>query len=173
MIIWINGPYGVGKSTLVEALSKRIQPSFIFDAEKVGDAVRDNFPPQFFRETYEEYPLWSEICCSLLKELDAVCGGCVLVPMTLVRQESCISIFETLKRQGIGVKHILLDADNETIHDRILARGEEEGCWCMEQIGKCLDCQAELPCDCRLASAGRSVEELAEQVVHILRTAEP
>ena len=41
MIIWINGPYGVGKSTLAEKLCQMDPRGFLFDAEAVGNAVRD------------------------------------------------------------------------------------------------------------------------------------
>lgn len=47
MIIWISGPYGVGKSTLAEALEKKIQNALIFDAEEVGNAVRGNYIYKF------------------------------------------------------------------------------------------------------------------------------
>lgn len=164
MIIWINGPYGVGKSTLAEALREKCPDSFLFDAELAGDAVRENLPKQFFRETYEEYPLWHEMCFRMLKELDEVYDGDVFVPMTLKRPDSVEGILNRLREAGVPVKHILLEADYDTVHDRILLRGEEEGCWCMEQIDDCLQCQRQLPCDLRLNTGGKTVEELAEEV---------
>ena len=39
MIIWISGPYGVGKSTLAEAIAAKMNNALIFDAEEVGNAV--------------------------------------------------------------------------------------------------------------------------------------
>ena len=42
MIIWISGPYGVGKSTLAEAMATKMNNTLIFDAEEVGNAVREN-----------------------------------------------------------------------------------------------------------------------------------
>ena len=39
MIYWINGPYGVGKSTVAEALQKMLPKAHIFDAEEVGNAI--------------------------------------------------------------------------------------------------------------------------------------
>lgn len=164
MIIWINGPYGVGKSTLAEALRDKRPNSFLFDAELAGDAVRENLPKSFFRETYEEYPLWHEVCFLLLKELDKTFDGDVFVPMTLKWVESVNAILNRLREAGVPVSHILLEADHDTVHDRILLRGEEEGCWCMEQIDECLNCQRELSCDLRLSTEGKTVEELAEQV---------
>ena len=35
MIIWISGPYGVGKSTLAEAIAAKMNNALIFDAEEV------------------------------------------------------------------------------------------------------------------------------------------
>lgn len=44
MILWISGPYGVGKSTLAEVLAGQLPGAMIFDAEAVGNAVRGNYP---------------------------------------------------------------------------------------------------------------------------------
>lgn len=41
MIIWLSGPYGVGKSTLAEAMAEKMENSFIFDAEKLNSAGID------------------------------------------------------------------------------------------------------------------------------------
>lgn len=44
MVIWISGAYGVGKSALAEALVNKIENAMVYDAEKVGNAVRENYP---------------------------------------------------------------------------------------------------------------------------------
>ena len=44
MIIWISGAYGVGKSTLADAMAAKINNVLIFDAEEVGNAVRGSYP---------------------------------------------------------------------------------------------------------------------------------
>lgn len=164
MIIWINGPYGVGKSTLARELHKNIENSFIFDAEKVGDAVRENFPEEFFKETYEEFPLWCETCANLLLELSRCYSGTVFVPMTLLRRSSYDSIISKLRAKGAEVVHVMLEADAASIRERILSRGEDEDCWCMNQIKKCLSTQSNLPADLRLPTVGVPVPELAKSI---------
>ena len=62
MIIWISGAYGVGKSTLAEALASRIDNALIFDAEEVGNAVRGNYPDDpygyIFRRMEKQWRNW-------------------------------------------------------------------------------------------------------------------
>lgn len=165
MIIWISGAYGVGKSTLAEALVSKIENAMIFDAEEVGNAVRENYPGEPYGVIFEDYPLWCEFNYKLLKDLHETFGYNILVPMTLVRQSSRTSIIDRLLADGIDTRLIVLDGSHESIHDRILARGEDEDCWCMENIEMAR-------AGCRSVSGGhlietddRSVEELADIVL--------
>ena len=68
-----------------------------------------------------------------MKDIHETFRADLIVPMTLIRKES-FRIIEKLRHEGIDTKLIILDASDQTVHDRILARGEEEGCWCMENI---------------------------------------
>ena len=131
MIVWISGAYGVGKSTLAEALADKVDHAVIFDAEKVGDAVRENYPDEPYGVIYEDYPLWCEFTYMLLKDIHNVFHRNILVPMTLIRRESYDRIIQRLLDDGIDTKLIVLTGTYQCIHDRILARGEEEGCWCV------------------------------------------
>lgn len=134
MIIWISGAYGVGKSTLAEALLKKINNCIIFDAEIVGDAVRENYPNEPYGVIYEDYPLWCDFNYMLLRDVHNTFHHNILVPMTMVRQNSYDKIIQRLLDDGIDTKMIILEGSYQCVHDRILARGEEEGCWCMENI---------------------------------------
>lgn len=134
MIVWISGAYGVGKSTLAEALVNKIDNAIIFDAEIVGDAIRENYPDEPYGVIYEDYPLWCEFNYMLLKDVHNTFHHNILVPMTMVRRNSYDKIIQRLLDDGIDTKLIILDGSYQCVHDRILARGEEEGCWCMENI---------------------------------------
>jgi len=43
MIIWISGAYGVGKSTLAEALMGKIENSLLFDAEEACLTAQEEY----------------------------------------------------------------------------------------------------------------------------------
>lgn len=163
MIVWISGPYGVGKSTLAEALAERIADAWVFDAEAVGNAVRDNYPDRAHGWIFEDYPLWGEFCVRLLRDIQDSGEKTILVPMTLVRKVS-YHIIESLRRAGIRTELVILEASAQTVHDRILARGEAEGCWCMSHIEMSRTGSAALP-GLHIPTDGIPVDELCEAVL--------
>lgn len=168
MIYWINGAYGVGKSTVAETLQKKLAKAHIFDAEEVGNAVRDNYPKECKDSIiFEGYPLWREMNYQLLKDIDRRYDGDIIVPMTLVMEESYTDIIKRLREDNIKVCYIFLDGDWQTIHDRILKRGEEEGCWCMENIGMCLEAQQNDSRAVHIYTVGKSPEEIVEEILAV------
>ncbi|CAI6224437.1 hypothetical protein NRS6186_01805 [Bacillus subtilis] len=40
MIIWINGAFGSGKTQTAFELHRRLNPSYVYDPEKMGFALR-------------------------------------------------------------------------------------------------------------------------------------
>lgn len=162
MIIWLSGAYGVGKSTLAEAMAAKMENALIFDAEEVGNAVRGSYPDCPYGYIFEDYPLWGEFCYLLLKDLHEKFRKDILVPMTLLRKGS-YGIIEKLNRDGIDTRLVVLEASWQTVHDRILARGEDEDCWCMENIEPAREGCAALP-GIHIQTDGRTVEELCASV---------
>ena len=166
MILWISGAYGVGKSTLAEALAKRMDGALLFDAEEVGNAVRENYPGRPYGFIFEDYPLWGTFCGMLLRDLHEKFGRDILVPMTLLR-ESSYEILADLNRAGIDTRLVVLEASRQTVHDRILARGETEDCWCMQNLELARAGSARFPGK-HIRTDGRPVEALAAEVLRWL-----
>ena len=167
MIIWLSGPYGVGKSTLAEAMAAKMENALIFDAEEVGNAVRENYPNCPYGYIFEDYPLWAEFSYLLLKDVHETFHKDILIPMTLLREHS-YSIIERLNRDRIDTRLIVLEASYQTVHERILARGEEEGCWCMENIELARAGSAALP-GIHIQTDGKTVDELCDEVLNQMR----
>lgn len=163
MIIWISGPYGVGKTTLAEQMAAKMKNAWVFDAEAVGNAVRDNYPDHPYGLIFEDYPLWGDFCCQLMTDLHRRSHREILVPMTLLRRES-YRMIEALRKTGIDTKLVILEASYQTVHDRILARGEAEDCWCMQQIELSRAGSSALP-GIHVSTDDKTVEELCELVL--------
>lgn len=166
MIYWINGAYGVGKSTVAEQLKMRLAKAHIFDAEEVGNAVRDNYPKECRHSiVFEGYPLWRELNYRLLKDINSKYDGDIIVPMTLILDVSYTEIIRRLIEDGIHVGYVILDGDRQTVHDRILKRGEDEDCWCMKNIQTCIDVQRGDKRAVHINTVGRTPEAIADEII--------
>ena len=45
MILWVNGAYGIGKTSVCNELQNRLPVSHLFDPEAIGDVSRNVLPP--------------------------------------------------------------------------------------------------------------------------------
>ncbi|WP_153049031.1 adenylyl-sulfate kinase, partial [Streptococcus suis] len=61
MIIWLNGPFGVGKTTLANILHKRIENSYLYDPELLGDFLQHKLPQTVCPEDFQDYSVWRQI----------------------------------------------------------------------------------------------------------------
>lgn len=165
MIYWLNGAYGVGKTTVAEALKPRLRNAHIFDSELIGDGIRDNYPELLFRETFEEYPAWLEACYQLLKDLHRRYDGDVIAPMTLLRETSYAAILQRLQEDGVPVRYIFLDADEATLRHRMIDTGREEpDSWCVGHIHDCLAAQAADTHAIHIDTVGRAPDDIAAEI---------
>ncbi len=170
MIYWINGPYGVGKSALAEELHKLNPNSFIFDAEEVGNAIRDNMPKELFNGyIFEGYELWFKTIIELLKEITKKYQGDIYIPMTLVYKDSFDKIKKPLEESNIEIKHILIESTYDIVKERILTRGEEEDCWCIQNIDLCLKNQKDFKDVIKIKSDRKTLDELTNEVLKIMK----
>lgn len=121
MIIWINGAFGGGKTTLANLLHERLPDSIIFDPEEVGFVWRKALGDHPTRtKDFQDYPAWRTLTAAYATELDRhTHGGPVIAPMTLVNEQYARDIFTSLHSQGVELHHLVLHADTPTIRRRI------------------------------------------------------
>lgn len=120
MIVWLNGPFGVGKTTTARALLDLLPDSTLFDPDVVGDALRTLLPRKRLDEVRElaDLPAWRRLVVDAgAAVLDEV-PGTLVVPLTLVRQDYRDEIFGGFAAQRIPVRHLLLDADETILRRR-------------------------------------------------------
>ncbi|MEV7928559.1 AAA family ATPase [Kitasatospora sp. NPDC088779] len=129
MIVWINGPFGGGKTTLTGALLEALPGAVAFDPEKVGYVLRETFPGK--RRDFQDYPAWRPLVAQFAIHSHAENEGLpLLVPMSVLRQDYATEIHTAIRDTGVPLHHLLLHAAPATIADRIEASmeypGEEE-----------------------------------------------
>lgn len=86
--------------------------------------------------------------------------------MTLLREDS-YKIIQKLNDDGIKTELIVLQADYKTIYERILRRGEDKNCWCIQNIKLSMDGTARLP-GFSVCTTDVSVDDLVQVVFNKL-----
>ncbi|MFS0691868.1 AAA family ATPase [Streptomyces nitrosporeus] len=129
MIIWVNGPFGGGKTTTARLLHQQLPTSLITDPEEIGFVLRKSIGDHPSRQKdFQDYPAWRTLVAGLCAELDRQTrGGPVIAPMTLLRREYAEEIFDALAKAGAEVHHLLLHADSDVIKKRIKGSMEFPG----------------------------------------------
>lgn len=122
MILWINGSFGAGKTTVAHELQRRLPDAFVYDPENVGYFLRKNAPEVCRTEDFQDVPLWREFNYETLKWMEGTYPGVILAPMTINRQQYFDEIIGRLVKDGVPVRHVILWAERETILRRLQIR---------------------------------------------------
>lgn len=138
MIVWINGAFGSGKTTVAYELQRRVKNSFVYDPENVGYFLWKNEPEAMKKENFQQEPLWREFNQKMLYEISTHYEGVVLVPMSLTEPQYYGEIIGALRKKDILVKHCVLGAKEETILKRLRSRSEGKKSWAAQQAAKCV-----------------------------------
>lgn len=135
-MIWINGPFGVGKTTVAEKLVQRWPDLILYDPELVGTLVWSLLPPPLRSGDFQDIPLWRRLVPLVAMEMLTAYQRPLVVPMTLVVPAYYEEIIGGLRREGVSVEHFTLVASHETILARVRGSDREE--WAAVQLPRCL-----------------------------------
>ena len=107
MIIWINGSFGIGKTSTAELLKNELDKSIIYDPEEIGGFLSNMFNHE--KDDFQDYELWRILNSDILKYMCSV-YEIVIVPMTITNKNYYDEIVKGLKISGVEIKHFILDA---------------------------------------------------------------
>lgn len=123
MLLWINGPFGGGKTQTAHELHRRLPGSVVCDPEHLGFGLHRMLPPAL-RGDFQDLPAWRrgvhEVLGLALREHRT---GPVIVPMTLVEPSYFAETVGRLRDDGHPVHHFALLAERETVLRRLSERG--------------------------------------------------
>jgi hypothetical protein len=136
-IIWINGSFGVDKTTVAQELRREWPGAVLFDPELVGALLRAVVPRDLQTEDYQDLALWRDVTTATAAALVRRTRRPVLVPMTLVVPEYFEDVIGSLRRAGIEVRHFTLQASRETIQRRLQERPDATD-WAWAQVDRCV-----------------------------------
>ena len=169
MIIWLNGPFGVGKSTLANLLHQEIPDSILYDPELLGDFFQENLPKAVCPEDFQDYPIWRQITVQIIRDLATKTGKVIIVPMTVFKKEYYQEIIEQGLRKDMYVQHYILVAEKETILERLDKRTQENNNWALKHLDNCLQAFEDQIPGQKIDTDGLTVDKIAEIVLEDLK----
>lgn len=168
MILWINGPFGIGKTQTAYELQRRLPGSFILDPEEVGFVISRLTPPHRKCSDFQDYPLWREMVRKILFEANKESPHPIIVPMTVVSPIYFDEIIGNLRQADVVIVHTALIASRHTLLNRLKKRGDNATSWGARQIDRCLSGINQLDPTDHLQTDDMTIPEVAE---HIARRA--
>lgn len=163
MIIWINGSFGVGKTTVANKLKDKINESIIYDPEEIGTFLFNT--QQEKKDDFQDYELWRSLNYEKLKDLSTRYDR-IIVPMTITNMQYYDEIVGKLERDGIAVKHFVLIASKDTLIKRLDARGNSTE-WAYNQVDRCVSSFNEIQGD-KIYTDNISIEEVVNYIIENL-----
>lgn len=119
VIIWLNGGFGAGKTTLAEELHRRLPDAVVYDPEQVGAMLWKFMPPN---DDFQDLPSWRELVVATALSLRRHHADTLIVPMSLIREAYQAEILGGLAEAGEEVLHVFLEADLDVLRERLRAR---------------------------------------------------
>ena len=121
MMIWINGAFGAGKTTLADELHRRLPDALAFDPEYVG-YILSRWVPSAPSGDFQDLPLWRKLVAEFAIGMAAEYGKPLIIPMTLVNPVYREEIFGPIAKAGERLLHVFLDVPAEELRRRLDGR---------------------------------------------------
>ncbi|MFE9771502.1 AAA family ATPase [Streptomyces sp. NPDC005931] len=122
MLLWINGPFGGGKTQTAHEIRRRLPGSVICDPEHAGFGLRRMLPPEL-RDDFQDLASWRQGVVEVLDLALTRHDGVVIAPMTVTDSGHFAETVGRLRALGHDVRHFTLLAERETVLRRLRERG--------------------------------------------------
>ena len=152
MLLWINGPFGGGKTQTAYEIQRRLPGSVVCDPEHAGFGLRRMLPPEL-RGNFQDLTAWRQGVVEVLDLALAKHDGVVIAPMTVTDFGYFDETVGLLREKGHDVRHFTLLAERETVLKRLRERGFghrlqrvagkdaplRRESWAVQQLDHCLE----------------------------------
>jgi chloramphenicol 3-O-phosphotransferase len=168
VIVWLNGTFGCGKTATAVELQSLIPSSRLFDPETVGYMLRPSLADHPVSD-FQHWSPWRPLVVATATELARFTGQHLITPQTILARDYLEQIFAGLHDAGLAVFHVVLDADEKILRQRICA-SDEARAWRLAHLA---DYQAARPwmiaaADLLVDTGSRTPAAVAHQIADAL-----
>jgi hypothetical protein len=172
VVLWINGTFGVGKTTAANLIREQDPAWRLFDPEWVGYMLRANLG-DVPCDDFQDLPPWRTLVPRVAHEIALLTGDNLLAMQTVLVEEYWGELRRGFTDHRMEVFHVVLDADEATVRSRIMADGADRGAaqWRLDHLHTYNSARAWMTASADLVvdTAGLTAAETASLVVDALR----
>ncbi|MCP3936183.1 MAG: AAA family ATPase [Actinomycetia bacterium] len=182
MIIWINGAFGAGKTSVAKVLVERLPEAMMYDPEIVGDFVKHLVPTMASEvDDLQDLPIWRTMVVATADALIEHHQCDLIVPMTLVVDAYRREILERLDYRH-HVREFILEAGtgelDRRIREQVLIpdnthRDAEVRDWRLAQIDRCVAALSAVDTPDRISTEELTVSAVADEILRLLDKDKP
>jgi hypothetical protein len=159
VIVWLNGPFGVGKTAVARALLDA-QPGWsILDPEPLGVELLRSSPGT---DDFQDLPAWRTGSVEAARERCA--GANLVIPMTVWRLGYYREILDGLKALT-EVRPFRLTASERTIQDRIANDEPDAAAWRTRHLRETMRAFDDTEFGDHVGTEGRTPAEIARLIL--------
>jgi len=119
-MLWLNGPFGVGKTATAQ-LVKQVRTGWrLFDPEWVGYMLRANLEG-WPMDDFQHFPPWRRLVPQVARSIIDLTGDPLLAVQTVLDQEIWNDLQRGFADHRLKVTHVLLHVDEQALRKRIEA----------------------------------------------------
>jgi hypothetical protein len=133
VIVWLNGTFGVGKTTTAAELVRSIPGAHFFDPEQVGVMLRHATGLPKVGD-FQDWALWRALVVETVTRLAGQVGGVLVLAQTVLVEDYWQEIRAGLETAGIPLHHFVLHADRATLVRRIEGDAQPSSPWRLHHL---------------------------------------
>lgn len=118
MLLWLNGTFGVGKTTTGREIVERLPGWRIFDPEWVGLMLRANLSDQPF-DDFQKLAAWRVLVPRVAEEIRRLTGEELVAVQTVLVEDYWSELRSGFQSLGLDVFHVVLDIEEGALRERI------------------------------------------------------
>lgn len=140
MLIWINGPFGGGKTSAARELVASRDDLRLFDPEWIGYMLLANLADVPHAD-FQDLAPWRALVPIVAAEIAALTGQTLVVVQTVLVESYWQELRSGLEAVGLPPTMVLLDCGEDELRRRIVSDSEEAGAmpWRLDHIAPFID----------------------------------
>lgn len=169
MVIFVNGSFGVGKTSVARLLVERLPRSALFDPEPLGIVlmrITAPWPSSAPIDDFQDLRVWRSTSIRLIRALRRL-RETIVVPMAFSNVDYLDEFLTSLRQRDRETFHFCLTAPVDTIRARLAAREPRRGptAWMLRRAAECCAAHQRPEFAEHIATQDRSPQVIADEIL--------